>query len=109
VASANFPWQDGRVKARRLREFGHDVRLIAPQLVKPYVRGQKNDANDARAICEALQRPDMRFVAIKSVEQQALSHLHTNRSQLMKRRIAQTNAIGAMLAEHGLVWCYPGG
>ena len=89
--------------ARRLREFGHDVRLIAPQLVKPYVRGQKNDANDARAICEALQRPDMRFVAIKSVEQQALSHLHTNRSQLMKRRIAQTNAIRAMLAEHGLV------
>lgn len=89
--------------ARKLRELGHDVRLIAPQLVKPYVRGQKNDANDARAICEALQRPDMRFVAIKSVQQQALCHLHTSRSRAMKQRIAQTNAIRATLAEHGLV------
>ena len=79
------------------------MQLIAPQLVKPYVRGQKNDANDARAICEALQRPDMRFVATKSVEQQALCHLHTSRSRLMKQRIAQTNSIRAVLAEHGLV------
>ncbi|NBU89571.1 MAG: IS110 family transposase [Betaproteobacteria bacterium] len=89
--------------ARKLRALGHEVRLIAPQLVKPYVRGQKNDANDARAICEALQRPDMRFVAVKSVQQQALCHLHTSRSRLMKQRIAQTNSIRAVLAEHGLV------
>lgn len=89
--------------ARKLRGMGHEVRLMAPQLVKPYVRGQKNDANDARAICEALQRPDMRFVTIKSVEQQALCHLHTSRRRLMKQRIMQTNAIRALLAEHGLV------
>ena len=89
--------------ARKLRALGHEVRLLAPQLVKPYVRGQKNDANDARAICEALQRPDMRFVAVKSVEQQALCHLHSSRRRLMKQRIMQSNAIRAMLAEHGLV------
>jgi transposase len=65
---------------------GHDARLISPQLVKPYVKGNKNDANDAEAICEAVSRPDMRFVPLKGVEQQDIQMLHWIRSGLVTER-----------------------
>ena len=66
--------------ARELAQLGHTVKLIAPQFVKPYVKGNKNDANDAEAICEAVGRPNMRFVPVKSVEQQDLQALHRVRT-----------------------------
>jgi transposase len=70
-------------RARVLRGFGHDVRLIAPQFVKPFLKSQKNDANDAETICEAVSRPNMRFVPSKSIEQQDLQALHRVRSRLI--------------------------
>jgi transposase len=70
--------------ARELIKLGHDARLISPQFVKPYVKGNKNDANDAEAICEAVGRPSMRFVPIKSIEQQDIQLLHRVRSGLVK-------------------------
>lgn len=88
---------------RKLQALGHEVRLIAPQYVKPYVKSQKNDAADAAAICEAATRPHMRFVALKSVEQQSLLALHTVRSGLVKQRTALSNQIRGLLAEFGLV------
>jgi transposase len=89
--------------ARKLKTYGHDVRLIAPQYVKPYVKSQKNDAADAQAICEAVGRPHMRFVAIKSVDQQSLMSLHTCRSGFVKARTALSNQIRGLLAEFGVV------
>jgi transposase len=89
--------------ARKLQELGHTVRLIPPQYVKAYVKTNKNDAIDAEAIWEALTRPNMRFAAIKSVEQQALLALHRARSGLMKSRVAQANQIRGLLAEFGIV------
>src|SRR5271167_2439653 len=71
---------------RVLSRLGHRVRLIAPQFVKPYVKSQKNDANDAEAICEAVSRPSMRFVPAKTVEQQDLQCLHRMRSRLVSSR-----------------------
>lgn len=88
---------------RKLRALGHQVRLIAPQYVKPYVKSQKNDAADAAAICEAATREHMRFVAVKSAEQQSLLALHTVRSGLIKQRTALSNQIRGLLAEFGLV------
>lgn len=88
---------------RKLGELGHTARLIAPQYVKPYVKGQKNDAADAAAICEAASRPHMRFVALKSAQQQSLLALHTVRSALIKQRTALSNQIRGLLAEFGLV------
>jgi transposase len=79
------------------------VRLIAPQYVKPYVKSQKNDAADAAAICEAATRGHMRFVALKSVDQQSVLALHTVRSGLVKHRTALSNQIRALLAEFGVV------
>ncbi len=72
--------------ARRLSTLGHTVRLIAPQFVKPYVKSNKNDVNDAEAICEAVSRPHMRFVPAKSVEQQDIQCLHRVRSRLVGTR-----------------------
>jgi len=72
--------------ARVIGSFGHEIRLIAPQFVKPYLKGQKNDARDAAAICEAIGRPEMRFVPQKSVEQQDLQALHRIRSRLIGNR-----------------------
>lgn len=72
--------------ARTLGGFGHTVRLMTPQFVKPYVKSQKNDANDAEAICEAVGRPQMRFVSQKSIEQQDLQCLHRVRSRLVSCR-----------------------
>jgi len=88
--------------ARRLRELGHDVRLIAPQFVKPYVRGNKNDANDAEAICEAVGRPDMRFVRIKTVAQQDIQALHRVRSERVTSRTALVNQIRGLVGEYGI-------
>ena len=89
--------------ARKLRGFGHEVRLISPQFVKPYVKSNKNDAADAEAICEAVARPNMRFVPIKTVEQQAVLSVHRVRQGFVKARTAQANQIRGLLAEFGLV------
>lgn len=88
---------------RVFREMGHEVCLIAPQYVKPYVKSQKNDAADAEAICEASTRAHMRFVALKSVEQQALLALHVVRTGLVKQRTALSNQVRGLLAEFGEV------
>ena len=89
--------------ARKLQTLGHTVKLMAPQFVKPYVKTNKNDAADAEAICEAVTRPTMRFVPIKSVEQQAILALHTVRQGFVKARTAQANQIRGLLAEFGIV------
>ncbi len=89
--------------ARKLQAMGHTVRLMAPQFVKPYVKTNKNDAADAEAICEAVGRPNMRFVPIKSVEQQAVLAVHRARQSFVKARTAQANQIRGLLAEFGLI------
>jgi transposase len=89
--------------ARKLTELGHTVKLMAPQFVKPYVKTNKNDARDAEAICEAVRRPNMRFVPIKTVEQQALLGLHRARQGFVTARTAQVNQIRGLLAEFGIV------
>ena len=88
---------------RTLQGFGHTVRLMASQFVKPYVKTNKNDAADAEAICEAVGRPNMRFVPIKSVEQQAILSVHRVRQGFVKARTAQANQIRGLLGEFGLV------
>jgi len=95
-ASAHF-W------ARTLQGFGHTVRLIAAQFVKPYVKTNKNDVADAEAICEAVTRANMRFVPIKSIEQQAILSVHRVRQGFVKARTAQANQIRGLLGEFGLV------
>lgn len=89
--------------ARKLSELGHTVRLMPPQFVKPYVKTNKSDRNDAEAICEAVTRPNMRFVPVKTVEQQAVLALHRARQGFVKARTAQANQIRGLLAEHGIV------
>ena len=89
--------------ARKLQGFGHTVKLMAPQFVKPYVKTNKNDAADAEAICEAVARPNMRFVPIKDVEQQSVLALHTVRQGFVKARTAQANQIRGLLTEYGLI------
>lgn len=89
--------------ARRFQSYGHEVKLIAPQFVKPFVKSNKNDAADAEAIAEAAQRPTMRFVPIKSVEQQDLQAIHRLRSQAVAQRTAQVNQIRGLLAEYGVI------
>jgi len=89
--------------ARELGKLGHEVRLIAPQLVKPYVARNKNDGRDAEALCEAMSRPRTRFVAAKSVEQQAALMLLGIRDQLVARRTQLSNAIRGHAAEFGLI------
>ncbi len=89
--------------ARKLTELGHTVKLMAPQFVKPYVKTNKNDTRDAEAICEAVARPNMRFVPIKSVEQQALLGLHRARQGLVAARTAQANQLRGLLSEFGVV------
>ncbi len=88
--------------ARELTKLGHQVKLMAPQFVKPYVKSNKNDANDAEAICEAVTRPSMRFVAQKSQEQQALLLIHRERDGAVRDRTALINRIRATLAEFGV-------
>ena len=89
--------------ARKLVSFGHTVRLMAPQFVKPYVKTNKNDAADAEAICEAVARPNMRFVPIKNIEQQSVLALHRVRQGFVKARTAQANQIRGLLSEFGLI------
>ncbi len=89
--------------AREFIALGHQVKLIAPQYVKPYVKGNKNDYNDAEAITEAAQRPSMRFVPIKTVEQQDVQNFHRQRERIKKERKALVNQIRGLLAEYGLV------
>ena len=89
--------------ARELIALGHDVRLMRPAYVKPYVKRHKNDATDAEAICEAVQRPNMRFVPVKAPEQQAGLMLHRTRHLFIRQRTAVINSIRAFLAEFGVV------
>lgn len=88
---------------REIGALGHEVRLIPPTYVKPYVKRQKNDAADAEAICEAVTRPNMRFVPIKSVERQGVLMLHRTRDLLMRQRTMILNAARAHLAEFGII------
>ena len=88
--------------ARELITLGHDVRLMPPSYVKPYVKRQKNDMADAEAICEAVTRPTMRFVPVKSPEQQSVMVLHRTRSILIRQRIQISNAIRSHMAEFGM-------
>ena len=89
--------------ARKLSELGHTVRLMAPQFVKPYVKTNKSDRNDAEAICEAVARPNMRFVPVKTAEMQAVLSLHRARQGFVRSRTAQANQIRGLLAEFGMV------
>jgi transposase len=89
--------------ARKLTALGHTVRLMAPQFVKPYRKNDKNDGNDAEAICEAVQRPSMRFVPVKRPEQQAELAVHRVRRRLMGQRTALINQLRGLLGEYGLV------
>ena len=89
--------------ARKFSQYGHTARLMAPQFVKAYVKTNKNDRNDAEAICEAVGRPNMRFVAMKTAEMQAVLALHRARQGAVKARTAQANQIRGLLAEFGIV------
>jgi transposase len=88
---------------RTFADFGHTVRMIAPQFVKPFVKSNKNDAVDAEAICEAVQRPSMRFVPAKSIKQQDIQSIHRIRNLLVARRTAQANQIRGLLMEYGII------
>jgi transposase len=93
--------------ARELRRLGHEVRLIAPAYVKPFVKRQKNDSADAEAICEAAQRPTMRFVPVKEDEQQASGTVFRARDLMVRQRVQLTNALRGLLTEYG--WVAPKG
>lgn len=88
--------------ARQLKAFGHDARLMPAKYVRPYAKGQKNDFNDAEAIAEAVQRPTMKFVAAKTVEQLDLQALHRVREKLVSQRTAVINQIRAFMLERGI-------
>src|SRR5664279_469692 len=88
--------------ARLLQAQGYTVKLMAPQFVKPYVKSNKNDARDAEAICEAMSRPNMRFVPVKTPDQQAVLSLHRARHGFVRQRTAQANQIRGLLAEYGV-------
>ena len=88
---------------RELGKLGHTVRLMAPRFVAPYRKSGKNDGNDAEAICEAVSRPSMRFVAVKSAEQQALLVIHRVRKGLSDERTALINQLRGLLSEFGIV------
>ena len=89
--------------ARELIVLGHAVKLIAPPYVKPFVKGNKNDFNDAEGITEAAQRPNMRFVPIKCIEQQDIQNFHRQRERIKKQRKALVSQIRGLLAEYGIV------
>jgi transposase len=85
--------------ARELKALGHEVKLIAPQYVKPFVKGNKNDYNDVEAIAEAAQRPRMRFVPMKSVEQQDIQNLRRQRERIKNARTALANQVRGLLQD----------
>jgi transposase len=89
--------------ARKFKQMGHEVKLMNPQFVKPYVKSNKNDSHDAEAICEAVQRPTMRFVGNKTIEQQDIQAIHRIRERFVKNRSALVNQIRGLLAESGIV------
>ena len=89
--------------ARLLQSKGYRVRLIAPQFVKPYVKSNKTDANDAQAVCEAMSRPSMRYVAVKTIEQQDIQAVHRVRASLIRDRGAKANQLRGLAYEYGLV------
>jgi transposase len=89
--------------ARTLQALGHDARILAPKFIVPYRKNQKNDGNDAEAICEAVARPNMRFVPIKSAEQQAVLVVHRVRSELVASRVSLINQVRSLLTEFGIV------
>ena len=88
--------------ARKLVTLGHEAKLMAPQFVKPYVKSNKNDARDAEAICEAVSRPNMRFVPVKTPAQQAVLSLHRARQGFIRARTAQANQLRGLLGEFGI-------
>ena len=88
--------------ARQFREYGHDVKLISPQFVKPFVKSNKNDRNDAEAIVEAASRPSMRYVSAKTIEQQDLQSLLRLREGLIEIRTKMSNQLRGLLAEYGI-------
>lgn len=88
--------------AREIAKLGHDTKLISPQFVKPYVKGNKNDYNDAEGICEAVGRPTMRFVSVKAIDQQDVQALHRMRQSVVKNRTAQANQLRGLLGEYGI-------
>lgn len=88
--------------AREISKLGHEVKLMAPQFVKPYVKTNKNDQADSEAICEAVSRPNMRFVPVKSVEQQDILSIHRVRERLVRNRTALANEIRGLLLEFGI-------
>ena len=88
--------------ARQLSAIGHEVRQISPQYVKPYVKTNKNDYNDAEAICEAVSRPGMHFVPIKNIAQQDIQALHRIRERLVRDRTALVNQTRGLLREYGV-------
>ena len=90
--------------SRKFQQNGHEVKIISPQFVKPFVQGNKNDAADAEAICEAASRRKMRFVATKSVVQQDIQCLHRVRKRLVHNRTALTNEIRSIVGEFGIVF-----
>ena len=87
---------------REFKKLGHEVKLISPKFVRPYVKTNKNDRKDAESICEAVSRPTMRFVPVKTVEQADIQALHRSKSLLIKNRAALVNQIRCLLAEYGL-------
>lgn len=89
--------------ARCFKQHGHEVRMMAPQFVKPYVKSNKNDRNDSEAIAEASTRPHMRFVPIKTVDQQDILMIHRSRELAIKQRTAQANQIRSFLNEYGVI------
>lgn len=89
--------------ARMFTGMGHTVKMMAPQFVKPYVKSNKNDANDAEGICEAVTRPNMKFVPVKKIEQQDVLLSHRARELMIKQRTAQANQIRGLLAEYGII------
>ena len=88
--------------SREFKKHGHTVKAMSPQFVRPYVKTNKNDANDAEAICEAVQRPNMRFVPEKTIEQQDIQSAHRIRQRLVKNRTAVANEVRGLLSEYGI-------
>ena len=89
--------------ARQLMQRGYPVKIVPPQFVKPFIKSNKNDANDAQAICEAMSRPNMHPVRVKTVEQQDLQAMHRIRDEIKSHRIAKANQIRGLVTEYGLV------